>query len=242
MKLISLNLEGNRHLHTALPFLEAESADVVCLMEAARDIQPWLIERGYVITFAPMTVKEQDGQRFESGTVLASKQEHTAEVFYYHLSADEITHYDKQNKRGTIAHPVLFTSIGEFNVATTHFTWNPVGETADQHQTTDLTKLLAYLHTKPSHILCGDFNIPRNYNALYEEILKQYTDTIPASYNSSLDANHHRFGTNPDLQKLFNHFMVDYIFTQSPYIVSDVRLQFDVSDHAAVIAEVTRQN
>jgi endonuclease/exonuclease/phosphatase family metal-dependent hydrolase len=240
MKLISLNLEGKRHLDVALPFLETQSADIICLMEAPEDIQLWLVERGYFVTFAPMVNRTQDGLQFADGVLLASKQEHIPEVFYYYRPTAEITQYDKNNKRGTIAHAVIFASIGNFNLATTHFTWNPIGETADQNQTTDLTTLFEYLHAKPPHILCGDFNIPRHYNVLYEGIIKQYTDTIPASYNSSLDANHHRSGKNPDLQKLFDHFMVDYLFTQSPYEVSDVRLQFDVSDHAAVVAEVTR--
>jgi endonuclease/exonuclease/phosphatase family metal-dependent hydrolase len=240
MKLISLNLEGKRHLDRALSFLESQSADVICLMEVAKNMYAWLEERGYFVTYAPMTYKTQDGLQFESGLLLASKQAHTAEIFYYHQSTTEVTHYDKNNKRATIAHPVIFASLGGFNLATTHFTWNPVGETADQNQTTDLAKLLGYLQTKPAHMLCGDFNIPRNHNVLYEEMLKHYTDAIPPSYESSLDANHHRAGQDPDLQKLFHHFMVDYLFTQPPYETSDVRLQFDVSDHAAVIAEVTR--
>jgi endonuclease/exonuclease/phosphatase family metal-dependent hydrolase len=241
MKLISLNLEGKRHLNTALPFLETQSADAVCLMEAPEDMQQWLIEQGYFVTFAPMVIRTQDSQQFADGVILASKQEHSSEIFYYHRSAAEVTHYEKNNKRATISHPVIFASIGEFNLATTHFTWNPVGETADQNQTTDLKKLLEYLRTKPAHMLCGDFNIPRNYNVLYKEIIKQYTDTVPSSYESSLDADHHRARKDPDLQKLFTHFMVDYLFTQPPYAAFDVRLQFGVSDHAAVVTEITRR-
>jgi endonuclease/exonuclease/phosphatase family metal-dependent hydrolase len=240
MKLISLNLEGKRHLDTALPFLDAEAADVLCLMEASQDLEPWLTEQGYFVTFAPMVIRTQDGRQFPDGVMLASKEEHTAEVFYYHQATPEITHYNKEDKRETIAHPVIFASIGEQHIATTHFTWNPVGETADENQTTDLAKLLAYLQTKPAHVLCGDFNIPRHHNRLYEELLKHYADMIPASYASSLDAKYHRAGADPELQKLFRDFMVDYVLTQPPYEASDVRLQFDVSDHAAVIATVTR--
>jgi len=240
MKLVSLNLEGKRQLNTALPFLETEAADVVCLMEAARDMQPWLEARGYFVTFAPMTHRNQDDQQFESGVMFASKRAHSAEIFYYRQPTTKIVQYDRADKRGTISHPVIFALVDNYYLATTHFTWNPVGETADEYQTTDLAALLAYLHTKPPHLLCGDFNIPRHYNVLYEEIIKQYVDTVPASYNSSLDADHHRAGKSPDLQKLFTHFMVDYLFTQSPYQVSDVRLQFDVSDHAAVLADITQ--
>lgn len=240
MKLISLNLEGKRHLDTALPFLETAAADVLCLLEAPEDLQPWLTEHGYFVTFVPMVFRKQDGREFYDGIILASKLAHQAEVFYYYQPAADIVSYDQQDKRGTIAHPVIFATIGDYNLATTHFTWNPVGEIADQNQTTDLKKLLNYLQTKPPHLLCGDFNIPRHYNILYEELTKYYTDTIPPNYNSSLDANHHRAGKDPALEKLFTHFMVDYLFTQPPYTASAVQLEFGISDHAAVIATITR--
>jgi endonuclease/exonuclease/phosphatase family metal-dependent hydrolase len=209
-------------------------------MEAPENLQDWLGTQGYLVTFAPMVHRTQDGLQFTDGVILASKRTHTSEVFYYHRPETEIIQYDKNSKRSTIAHPVIFASVDACNIATTHFTWNPNGETADQNQTTDLAVLLEYLATKPSHLLCGDFNIPRNHNRLYEDILTQYADAVPSAHHSSLDAQHHRAGKNPDLQKLFTHFMVDYIFTQPPYTASDVRLQFGVSDHAAVIAEITQ--
>jgi hypothetical protein len=34
--------------------------------------------------------------------------------------------------------------------------------------------------------------------------------------------------------------MVDYLFSQSPYQVKDVHLAFSLSDHAAVVAEISR--
>jgi len=239
MKLISLNLEGKRHFNTAFPFLKKESADVLCLMEAPRDLEPWLAAQGYFVTFAPMAIKDQDDLQFETGVLFASKHKHSSETFYYHQPTTDIVHYDKNNKRNTISHPVIFASIDGFHIATTHFTWNPFGETADQYQTTDLKSLLQYLRTKPAHLLCGDFNIPRKYNSLYQEICTHYTDTIPAFYESSLDAKYHRARNNPQLQKLFRDFMVDYLFTQHPHKASDVRLQFGISDHAAIVAIVT---
>jgi hypothetical protein len=36
--------------------------------------------------------------------------------------------------------------------------------------------------------------------------------------------------------------MVDYVFSQPPYQVSDVALHFGVSDHAAVMANVSIPN
>lgn len=240
MKLISLNIEGKRHLTKIHSFIKSELADVVCLMEAPEDLQHWLEEQGYFTTFAPMLLREQDGQQFTEGLILASKVVHNAEAFYYYQPATAIRAFDGQNKRDTIAHAVLFASIADYNIATTHFTWNPVGETADENQATDLVTLLTHLRTKPPHVLCGDFNIPRHHNSLYEELLQHYTDTIPVTYHSSLDPKFHRASENTDLQKLFTQFMVDYVFTQDPYRASGVRLQFDLSDHAAVVATITQ--
>jgi len=240
MKIISLNLEGKKHLAMALPFLQTQAADVVCLMEASKDLEEWLVKQGYFVTFAPMVLRNHDGLTYESGIIFASKQAHRSEIFYYRQPTPEIVLFDTHNKRESISHPVIWATSGDFNFATTHFTWNPNGETADQNQTTDLTALLAYLQTKPPHVLCGDFNIPRNINALYQELRKAYTDNIPLDYRSSLDADHHRAGKDSSLDKLFTQFMVDYAFTQAPYVASDVRLQFGVSDHAAVVATITR--
>lgn len=241
MKLISLNLEGKRHLVTALPFIEKESPDYLALQEAPEDIQDWLQNQGYHTTFSPMNIKLQDGIKFTSGIMFASKVPHDSEIHYYYKPNKNIVEYVKENKRGTIAHSVIFATIDNINIATTHFTWNPVGETADIHQTNDMKSLLEYLDTKPAHVLCGDFNIPRLQNELYLDLNERYTDNIPNHYLSSLDREKHRHSQTPKLQKIFDSFMVDYIFTKPPYQATNTRLEFGVSDHAAVITYLSRE-
>jgi hypothetical protein len=84
-------------------------------------------------------------------------------------------------------------------------------------------------------------NMPRGYNANYEHFIKRYIDTIPKQYMSSLDRNLHRLGSDPDLKSpMFESYMVDYIFSQPPYIVEDVLLHFGVSDHAGVTAIIKK--
>ncbi len=235
MKLVSLNLEGKRHLDKALPFLESESPDIISLLEAPEDLTFWLKDRQYETTFAPMTIRTQSGEVFTEGVIVASKTPQLTEVFYYHKRTPEPVHYVHDDKRGTIAHPVLFSTINTLRLATTHFTWNPVGEVADENQIHDMEALLSYLNTQPSHIFCGDLNIPRHHNHLYDLLIRHYQDAIPESYASSLDRNLHRVGSVPELSKLFDSFMVDYVFTQPPFTATDTRLQFGVSDHAAVV-------
>ena len=221
MKIISLNIEGRRHLDKALPFLKNEKPDCIALMEAPIEIQGWLQKQGYQTTFSPRVHRHQDGQFFETGIYFASYEKHTAHTYYYHRGNEKIVELDENNVRMTISNPVIFASIGNINIATTHFTWNPNGETADTYQKTDLKVLLSYLKNQPSHILCGDFNIPRHINILYNEIIKHYSDSIPSEYKSSLDS-----------------FMVDYVFTQPPFYTSNTRFEFGVSDHAAIITNI----
>ena len=90
------------------------------------------------------------------------------------------------------------------------------------------------------HVFCGDFNIPRGHNVLYETLTTRYTDSVPATYASSLDKNIHRKGDDISRAHLFTSFMVDYVFTQKPYQAENVRLEFGISDHAAVVADVLR--
>ncbi|MCA9357173.1 hypothetical protein H6784_05425 [Candidatus Nomurabacteria bacterium] len=239
MKLISLNLEGRRHLDTALPFLEKEKADLLTLQEAPEEIVLWLKEQGYKTTFLARCLKTQDGVQYTDGEIIASKQPHQAETFYYYRPSDSILEENLSDRRLTNAQGLIFATVGNYKIATTHFTWHQHGEIAGVHQTTDMKTLLQYLDTKPPHVLCGDFNIPRLYNSLYSELISHYKDEIPKHYLSSLDRNLHKHGANEEIQKLFDSFMVDYVFTQPPYHATNTRLEFGVSDHAAVITTLS---
>jgi endonuclease/exonuclease/phosphatase family metal-dependent hydrolase len=128
----------------------------------------------------------------------------------------------------------------EYLVYTTHFTWTEDGETPSQEQIESMNALLTHTQTLEPHLLCGDFNIPRNINYLYKNLVGEYVDNIPAQYVSSLDKDLHRLKDNMEKKRVLDTFMVDYVFSQHPYKVSDVRLEFDLSDHAAVVGTVTR--
>jgi len=238
MKVISLNIERRKHVTLVHDFLRHESGDVVCLMEAPDDMVIWLEENGYYCSFARMSIINNDEGTYFQGVLIASKVPHTAEVLHYYTPSPEIIVFDERNKRGTQRQLVLFANVDGLNIGATHFTWNPEGETADEYQTTDLQNMLAVLADKPPHILCGDLNIPRNCNVLYKELCAHYTDNIPFESQSSLDRNLHRHGNNSKLEKMFNNFMVDYMFTKEPLKVYDTKLVFGVSDHAAVVTTI----
>ena len=124
-----------------------------------------------------------------------------------------------------------------YKIATTHLPDTEDGlET--EFQIRSINNLLQCLDQENPHLICGDFNIPRGYNSLYNNICNNYQDNIPTNYKSSLDRTLHHMGNKIIDQPIFDEYMVDYIFTKIPYETKDVRLEFGISDHAGVVASV----
>ncbi|MCF7816005.1 MAG: hypothetical protein K9M10_03905 [Candidatus Pacebacteria bacterium] len=243
MKLITINIEGDLHFDSVIPFIKAELPDILCIQEIFKIDLCQLEELGYSCTFLPMTMKLTRGKYYEWGTALCSQAKPTkTRTFYYPTPCNEIPVFNHHDIENSVLHGVIESCIpiggDNFRIATTHFTWTPDGAVPSTKQKTDIVTLLAYLAQLEPHVLCGDFNIPRSCSPLYAELTKHYTDTIPESYVSSLDAKVHRHGKTLGKERIFNSFMVDYIFTQPPYKATDVRLGFGLSDHAAVVATI----
>lgn len=243
MKLITINAEGEKHLDRILPFIEREAPDVVCLQEIFRTHLPRFEALGYTTTFLPMVRKILDGVHTDFGVVICSRHPiSNIRPIHFHDTSGEIHNFDTEHKVLAVNNPSLIVTVTcdgkEYRIGTTHFTWAVDGRISSESQVRDMDTLLTFLKTEEPHIMCGDFNIPRNINPLYSRLIEHYTDTIPLSYSSSLDKNLHRCGTDPERQHMFTSFMVDYIFTQPPYSASDVHLEFGISDHAGVIATI----
>jgi len=240
--ILSLNIEGNRHFERVLPLIDDILPTVLCLMEAPSAILPLLATRGYFTAFAPMCTDNPVAPGDVLGVVLATSVPHTSTTTYYTSTYARIVPHDKHDAHSK-SYPLITATIiyegSPYTIATTH-----LYDTSDGHenaeQTASIDSLLVELQKLPPHVLCGDFNMPRGYNTNYERFCDPYTDTIPATYTSSLDRTLHRAGNRTDLNApIFDIYMVDYLFTQAPYIAQDVRLVFGVSDHAAVVANVT---
>ncbi len=244
LKIITLNIETSKHYATVLPFLDKEDTDIVCLQEVPESFAVELNKRGYLIVYAPMLLKNINNTITNVGIMIASKYPLTHKVVYYHQNEASVTLHNSGDSVETLSLPYIFASIEidgiPFSIATTHMIDTDDGR-EDQIQIQITEKFLSLINKENAHILCGDFNMPRGFNALYNEMLKYYTDTVPAHYKSSLDKNIHRLGSSTNLNApMFESYMIDYVFTQPPYVASDVRLQFGVSDHAAVIATLTK--
>lgn len=248
MKLISLNIEGYLHKLEALNFLKNEDADVVCLMECPEGFVSEVQALGYQTTYKSVRLVNRDGTQTLEGNLLASKNKHQAESFfiYRHPGERVLEKYDektgRQNADVVLLHATVEVNGEVFNIATTHFTWTPKGEEPSLVQQEDTRRLIELTENFAPHIICGDFNIPRHHNCLYDELTNHYLDAIPVRYKSSLDKNLHRRGQDSTRAHLFTDFMVDYVFTQPPYQAENVRLEFGISDHAAVVADIKKQN
>lgn len=246
LKLVSLNIEMDRHYDTVLSFLDKENPDVICLQEVPESFRSNLNERGFQTVFAPMMIKDLGGELHNIGIMIASRLPLAAHSNYYHSSASEIVLFNSEDHPNTTAFVYLYADIEieneMFRIATTHAPDTNDGK-EDDFQITCMNKALEFLEIEKPHIFCGDFNMPRGYNSIYKNFTEKYQDSIPSAYKSSLDKNKHRLGNKKDLnQPMFDIFMVDYIFTQFPYNASDVRLEFGVSDHAAVVGYISILN
>ncbi len=243
INLVSLNIEGRRHYDAVRAFLVAEQPEVLCLQEVPEDFLIELERLGYHVTAAHRCTKQQDDSVFKDFVVLASRLPHTATTYHYYtcpVEPDDV--YDNKAGRRHNHQALIFGEVdvdgAMYRVATTHFTWTADGLPSPA-QARDLGELRTYLDTLPGHVLCGDFNIPRQHNQHYEKLREGYTDAIPLSESTSLDAQFHKIAQDPNQAHLVDEFMVDYVLVRPPFEVTEVRLLFGMSDHAAVTAMVT---
>lgn len=236
-KLISLNVEQRKHHGLVVPFLLNEKPDIICLQEATKDLEKILIKQGYQVTFSPMCQKTDTVGEFTQGILIASLVPQESRIVVYY-EFDGVSYLRRANHTFSYIYSKLKVAEETFHIATTHLIDTEDGK-EDEVQVKVANELLNCLDKEEPHIICGDFNIPRGFNSLYKEFINRYTDVIPLNYSSSLDKNIHRLGEVKIDQPIFEKYMVDYIFTKPPYQVSNVTLRFGVSDHAAIIADLS---
>lgn len=237
MKLVSLNVERSKHTELVLPFLQRTQADIVCLMELMDYDIPRVQEvAGQNYLYEPMSIINKPGEKVGTqGIGIFSRLPLTnKEARYYRGSAEKLSTFDSQNKAETNNHMLLVGEIereGElFKIATTHFPVTPNGQ-ADDIQRRDIQILLKILAGEGGLVFCGDFNAPRG-GEIFSLIAQSYKDNVPPSYTTSIDGNLHRAGQLP--------YMVDGIFSTPDYTVSNVEMVSGVSDHRALIGEISK--
>jgi len=229
-----------------MPFLTTEMADVVCVQECTQPIQNALEDLGYHTHFGTTVLHDKDGKVVPAGNLFASLIPAVVYTQYYYEPAEELTAFDPSRVRESFKQGLINATLvidgTEYTIITTHFTWTLDGSAPSKNQKDDLDALLKYTEKLPEHILVGDFNIPRLHNPLYKKLTDVYTDQIPKEFKSSLDKDLHRVGNDPEKSILFTDYMVDYLFTKGTYTAPHVELIFGVSDHAAIVATIHKEN
>ena len=248
MKLLSLNVEGDKHIESVRQLLERERADTVLLMEVFENNVDRFIGGLYSHhIYAPNLVLDQDeegsvpGNR-KFGVLIASKNPITNPRYFYPeegWSVNRVPIYDGGEVKHTPV--VMFGDVelyGEkYTVGTTHFTWTERGLITEQ-QRKDIEKLDEYLKKLGEFVLGGDFNLPRNLpggNELYEYMAKSYKDNIPKEITTTIDPHLHKVNSDKPGKLAF---MVDYIWSTPKYEVKNLRFVEGVSDHLGLVCEV----
>ncbi len=241
LKMISLNIEFDRHFDLILPFLKKQKPDVILLQEVLdKDLTFLEKELAMKSEFVPLAYRQQDNGQYELGlatfTSLAVQKVNTLQF--------ENSHYYKGQAHNL---PILRPGIAEimprallitrlmkeendFCFVNTHFTWSPDGKPS-AYQFQDLEVMLDYLQTIESFVLCGDFNAPRG-TKIFDTIASYYKDNVPKHITTTIDKNLHKAG---DL-----NLMVDGLFTTPDYQALFVEVVDGVSDHCAIMAVIRK--
>jgi endonuclease/exonuclease/phosphatase family metal-dependent hydrolase len=237
LRLISLNVEQDRHLQRQQAFFAEQQPDVLCLQEVLEaDYLIWRETYGGFGAFAPMCrIANSRGGEDTLGIAIIARHPLTALKYStYRGGGSPLAFYImNQTPQTVLKRSVLIATLHPdagppVTIATTHFTWSPDGQASDD-QRDDLNLLFDILGDHQHLVLCGDFNAPRG-GEIFSAIAARYHDHVPQHFKTSIDAERHYAG---DLE-----ILVDGLFTTDHYVASDVRLVGGVSDHLAIVADV----
>jgi len=240
IKLMTLNIEGDRHLDRFLPVVHTINPDVICLQEVfevnleriATELQMTTVK------FVPTVIAQQKNQYHISplgnwGVAIMTKLAVTDwQVERYSGFRDLKVFQLPNDDVRTIIIGHFSDGAAEYRIATTHFTWTPDGEVTDA-QRQDFDRLKPILQRYPELILCGDFNSPRSKEmfGLFETLFK---DNLPSEVMTTIDSSLHYAG-HLNLQ-----LVVDTIFSTPEYKVTDVQVVSGLSDHKGIVGMVER--
>lgn len=243
MKLISLNIELNRHHDLVLPFLKKENPDIICLQELLEeDFDMYKKELGMegvirITSYVNDSIHlESLGKKYGIGIFSNSIVDSGYSFYVSDLHNIEIPYEDYVSDKNLVeCRALLWADIKDgsdniFKIVTSHMPITHHGEvTTFQIESND--KFIKQAKELGDFVFCGDTNAPRGREA-FDRISKEFKDNIPLSCKTSLDSKIHKSGGVD--------FMVDCLFTTSKYIASNVELKGGISDHMAVISDINK--
>jgi endonuclease/exonuclease/phosphatase family metal-dependent hydrolase len=234
MKILQLNVEKDRHRDAVLDLIKKEDPDLLFLQEVIDgDDLPSFVERFSAEgIYVPMLL---DDFGRKQGVALFSKYPiGNVSVEYYAKQYEELRNDMHKANKGDYHHALITAIVVinevEYKVCVTHFPVNYPGLEVSEFQRTCYEKLRTMLAEKGDVVFCADLNCPRG-TEIFDDIAVEFKDNIPKEIETTIDGNLHRAGYLP--------YVVDCIFTKGKYEASNVRLISNVSDHLAVLADIT---
>lgn len=237
LSLISLNIEGKKHLDLVIPFIKKHSPDVLLLQEVCRDevalFETEMEAKGH---FAPMVFSEKWDD--EQGVALFTALPHHHKQGRYAGNMGPLQKGDLSSREAlykSMSYWFVSADIEKggkmYTVGTTHFPVSEQGE-ATWYQREALQGLQRTLGSYEHIIFSGDMNAPRG-GEVFLALADVYTDHVPARCLTSIDGAIHRAGPLP--------LLVDVLFSTKEYSVSHFEYVSGVSDHYAITATIHRQ-
>ncbi len=248
MKLLTLNIEGHKHLDLVSQLIATEQPDVLCLQEIFESDAPQLQQalhepNQYAVAFsanADVVVENQYGIAPMGywGVALIVRRaflqdETTSFRRQYYVGSEEVVpeFTGPHSPRRSLLVAQLAVADQAFAVATTHFTWTPNGQSSPQ-QHRDVKQLKVNLSNFNRYIFCGDCNAPRGGD-IYAQLSEGLIDHVPSDVLTTLDHTFHYAG--------MLNLVVDGVWSTPDISSIKTRVVGGVSDHKAIVVEFALQ-
>lgn len=232
IKLLSLNIEQDKHWPAIEALLSQTRPDVICLQELfIEDFWRLREQFGWQGEYVPRLKYLANG-RIDGIAIFSRFPIDRAAILDYDLGQGEIpelAHVHSSRPRSVALVLDLTIDKQKLSVATTHFTWSNLGRVTGE-QLNNMQLLLKKLGDYERLVIAGDFNSPRG-DQVYGLLETKYHSHIPTLVSSTIDGALHRAGPLP--------YVVDGLFTTANIQVGAVQLHSGVSDHLAITAELS---
>lgn len=238
LKLLTLNIEQDRHLDRVAQTIATHLPDIVCLQEVfEKDCAKLAAVGGYQVKYAISTLMPEGKAGNTSprswGVAVLTRVQLINQTVAYYSDDPRIRIFNAPNDPRRMVVMTELQHEGRFyRSGTTHFTWSMAGATTEE-QLADFARLKRVLLPYSDYVLCGDFNAPRG-----GELFARFTDELglidhlPPNVTTTIDPQFHYAGAL--------ELAVDTIFSTPEYSVTDVQVLEGISDHKGILARVAR--
>ncbi len=244
MKLLTVNIEGHKHLDLVTNLITEEQPDVICLQEVFESdvlrIQQAFDQPSQLVTMHSANAVVLNENEYGIAPMgnwgiailirksLLRDEEASFNCHFYVGAEQTVPEFTSPHSPRRSLLAVRASSGGQtFEIATTHFTWTPNGQSSPQ-QHNDVKQLKLNMGIYNRFILCGDFNAPRG-GEIYTQLAEGLVDHIPRDVLTTLDHRFHYAG--------MLNLVVDGVLSTPDISSINTRVIDGVSDHKAIIVE-----